>query len=54
MAFFKPIGTSHEEYLKAMNLNHEGITQLSFNIKDYSLVVDMKDIEYSVDHPTDE
>jgi hypothetical protein len=37
-----------------MKLNHEGITQLSFHIKEYQIALEMSDIEYSVSHPTDE
>jgi hypothetical protein len=54
MAFYKPIGEAHKDYLKVMKLNHEGITQLSFHIKDYEIAIDMSSIEYEVTHPTDE
>jgi hypothetical protein len=54
MAHYKPIGQAHSDYLKAMKLKHEGITQLSFHIKEYQLALDMSSIEYSVTHPTDE
>lgn len=36
-----------------MKLNSEGLTQLSFHIKEYVLAIDISDIEYSVTHPTD-
>ena len=54
MAYYKPIGQAHADYLKLMKLNSDDLTQLSFHIKDYEIAIDMSSIEYEVTHSTDE